>query len=426
MANVKKILKFIITKILVFKAKQYLKTHRTQVIAITGSIGKTSTKEAMYHILKSHFKTYKSPGGFNTEIGLCLSILQEEESGFSSALSWLKILKRVFFGKKKPFEKVILEMGADSPGDIKKLVNIANPKIGVITNVNPVHLGEGQFKDLEDIKKEKGSLIKKMGEGSLAILNFDDPLVKNMETYAQKIFYGATAKSDAKSDVFAFDIEQMAKNLKFKIRYQNEARNFKVPVLGNFQIYTLLPAIAVALKLGLSLKDCAKALKDYKTPPSRLSYIPGINGSDIIDSSYNSSPTSTAKVLDLLSGLKAERKIAALGTMNELGEISKEAHLKLGKKAKSVADVLLAVGTEATNIKQGAVDAGMDEKNVYTFFDSEEAGHFLEKFIQPKDLILVKGSQNRVRMEKLVKIIMNEPKKAKKLLCRQGEGWEKS
>ena len=417
----KSLFRFVITKILTSRAKRYLKKHRTQVIAITGSIGKTSTKEAIFHLLKNRFKTYRSPKGFNTELGMSLAILQEEESGFSSPLAWLKILKRVFTGKQEPFQKIILEMGADKPGDIKKLLKIAQPKIAVITNVNPVHLEKRQFRDLEDIRKEKASLIKNMPIYGVAVLNYDDPLVKTMKTGAHKVSYGM----EEGVAVRASNIKTSNKNISFKVSFKGESMPFEVPVLGSFQTYVLLPAIAVGLKLGIDLKDCAEALKDFKLPPSRMNSLSGINKSTVIDSSYNASPVSMARALELLTELNADRKIATLGTMNELGDISKEAHLALGADAAQAADILVTVGPEAATIKQGAVEAGMPEKRIYTFFDSEEAGYFLKDFLEPKDLILVKGSQNRVRMEHLVKIIMAHPEKANTLLCRQDKAWEK-
>src|SRR3989338_4159643 len=134
------------------RARQFLKRHRTQVIGVTGSVGKTSTKQAIYTILSSGGSSvYASPEGFNTELGMSLAILQEEKSGFSSPLQWIKILKRVFFGAKKPYQKMVLEMGADQPGDITRLFKIASPKIGVVTSVAPVHLDQGQFKTIGDI-----------------------------------------------------------------------------------------------------------------------------------------------------------------------------------------------------------------------------------------------------------------------------------
>ncbi len=416
----KKIFRLIITQLLVLQAKRYLKKHRTQVIAITGSVGKTSVKEATYHLLKNHFKIYKSPQGFNTEIGISLAVLQEEKSGFSSPIEWFKILRRTFLKEKTAYQKIILEMGADKPGDIKKLISIAKPKVGIITNVNPVHLNKNQFKDLAAIQKEKGSLIKNMAKDGLAILNYDDPLIKSMETHAARVSYGM----EDGLEVQGGNVKTHNKNITFHVKYKGETVDFKIPVLGSFQIYTLLPAITVGVKLGMSLQECAEALKDYQLPPGRMSAIDGINDSLIIDSSYNASPTANEKALELLNELPAKRKIAAMGTMNELGELTKEAHLKLGAQVAAVANILITVGPEASTIKQGAIEAGMPEKSIYTFFDSEAAGLFLQKELCPNDLILAKGSQNRVRMERMVKMIMKQPEKASVLLCRQDDAWE--
>jgi UDP-N-acetylmuramoyl-tripeptide--D-alanyl-D-alanine ligase len=417
----KSLFKFIIGQILAIKARQHLRKNRTQIIAITGSIGKTSTKEAIYKILKQKFNVYRSEKSFNTELGLSLAILQQDESGFSSPSAWLKILHRVFFKPKGVYQKMILEMGADHPGDIKKLVKIAKPTIGVITNIAPVHLAEGQFKDVHDIAREKGILIKNLPKEGIAVLNYDDPLIRNIQTNAQKITFGF----EAPADVRAKDIHITAKHIRFTVTYKEQSEEFTVPVLGKFQVYVFLPAIAIGLQMGMTLKDCALALSDFVLPCGRMNLIPGINRSTIIDGSYNASPVTMKKALELLSELRSDRKIAALGTMNELGEMSKSAHLELGKQAASTANMLVAVGSEAVTVKQGAIDGGMEESKIFTFLDSEEAGHFLKEELSPGDLVLVKGSQNRVRMEKLVKIIMARPEKASKLLCRQGEMWEK-
>jgi len=417
----KKIFKFIIGQILAIKARQYLRKHRTQVIGITGSIGKTSAKEAMYSILKDHFNVYSSKKSFNTEFGLSLAVLQEEESGFSSVIAWLKILNRVFRKPKTPYQKMILEMGADRPGDIRKLVKIAKPNIAIVTFIAPVHLDVGQFKDVYEIAKEKGTLVKALSKDGIAILNYDDPLIRNMETSAKKITFG-TIKG---ADVLAKDIKSTSKQLHFTVEYQNKSEKFSIPVLGKFQIYIFLSSIATALHLSVTLEECAESLKSFTLPPGRMNPIPGINRSMIIDGSYNASPVTVKRALELLDEFKADRKIAALGTMNELGEISKDAHLVLGHHTADVADMLVAVGPEAVTMKQGAVEKGMHEDHIFTFLDSEEAGYFLKKELSPRDIVLVKGSQNRVRMEKLVKIIMAKPEKASELLCRQGEMWEK-
>ncbi|MBU0578323.1 UDP-N-acetylmuramoyl-tripeptide--D-alanyl-D-alanine ligase [Patescibacteria group bacterium] len=416
----KKLFRFIIGQVLAIKAKQYLKKNHTQVIAITGSIGKTSTKEAIYTVLKDRFNVYRSEKSFNTPIGLSLAVLQEKESGFSSIKAWFGILRRTFFGEKTVYKKMILEMGADTPGDIKKLIKIAPSAISVVTNIAPVHLAEGQFKDIYEIAEEKGSLIKNLSPDKLAILNYDDPLITAMETRAQKFTYGTGPNALLK----ATEVHATSKHLIFNVTYGVQKERFTIPVLGKFQIYVFLPAIAVGLKMGMSLQECAEALSKFSLPPGRMNPIDGKNKSIIIDGSYNASPATMEKALELLMELKSDRKIAALGTMNELGDISKEAHLKLGKQAFKVVDMLITIGPEANTIKEGAMNAGMSEDDIFTFLDSEEAGHFLLDKLEPKDLVLVKGSQNRVRMEKFVKVVMAKPEEAPELLCRQGEAWQ--
>jgi len=392
-----------------------------QVIAVTGSIGKTSTKEAIYAVLKQRFNVYSSKNSFNTEFGLSLAVLQEEESGFTSPIAWLKILRRVLFEKKEPYQKIVLEMGADKPGDIAKLMKIAPPKISVVTTVAPVHLAEGQFKNINEIAKEKGALVRNLPKGGVAVLNYDDARIREMETAAEKITYGV----DSSAMLVAQDITVTTKRLKFSVTYKSQSQNFSVPVIGAFQAYVFLPAIAVGLKLGMALSECADALKDFQLPPGRMNPIPGIERTNIIDSSYNASPETMETALTLLGELKAERKIAALGMMNELGKMTHEAHVRIGSRAAHVADIIIAVGKEAPTYKKGAMDAGMKEEKIYTFFDSAEAGRFLRNELSGGDLVLVKGSQNRVRMEKLVKAIMRDPEKADALLCRQGQAWEK-
>jgi UDP-N-acetylmuramyl pentapeptide synthase len=417
----KKLFKLIITAVLKARAKAFLKKHRVQIIAITGSVGKTSTKEALYHILKKRFNVHSSKKSFNTEIGLSLAVLREEESGFRSVAAWLRILRRALFSVPQPYHKIVLEMGADKPGDIKKLMAIAPPRVSVVTAVQPVHLGEGQFKDIKAIAKEKGTLVRGLPKAGLAVLNADDARVQAMESPAPKVIYGLSKSADLQ----ARNVNATSKHLSFEVSYGSETEKFTVPLLGEFQVYVCLPAIAVALKMGMNLKECADALSDFSLPPGRMNPIPGIHKSQIIDSSYNASPTAIHSALGFLRQLKAKRKIAALGMMNELGDRSEEAHIQAGRQAAQAADLLIFVGQEAPTYKKGALAAGKSENAIFTFFDSEEAGKFLAGKLEAGDLVLVKGSQNKVRMEKLVKLIMKEPDQAESLLCRQGTDWNK-
>jgi UDP-N-acetylmuramoyl-tripeptide--D-alanyl-D-alanine ligase len=414
--------RFIIGSLLSFKARDFLRQHHVQVIAVTGSIGKTSTKEAIYTVLKERFNVYSSKKSFNTEFGLSLAVLQEEESGFTSPLAWLRILRRVLFVKKVPYQKIVLEMGADKPGDLKKLMKIASPQISVVTNVNLVHLAEGQFKNVEAIAREKGTLIRFLPKSGVAVLNADDERVNQMNTPAFRFTYGVRRPAI----LMAKDVRASARDLKFTVTFRNESEKFTVPVVGLFQIYVLLPAIAVGLQMGMKLSEISKGLAGFKLPSGRMNPIAGIHKSQIIDSSYNASPRAVEAALDLLAELKAKRKIAALGTMNELGELSYEAHIKAGRKAAQAADILVAVGHEASILKKGAMEGGMKEEKIFTFFDSDTAGSRFQSLVKEGDLILVKGSQNKVRMERFVKALMKNPEQAEFLLCRQGSYWEKN
>lgn len=418
--TVKTIFKKIIEHLLTSKARRYLKKNNVQVIAVTGSIGKTSTKEAIYTVLRSQFEVASSQKSFNTPIGMSLAILGEEQSGFSSVQAWFNILKRIYFHPKKAPAKMVLEMGADHPGDIEKLMSIAPPSISVVTAVREVHLAEGQFKDIEAIAHEKETLVRLLSRQGTAILNGDDGRVRPMHTSAKKVMFGV----DHPADIMAKDIQATPQKLTFMVTHEHQSEPCEVPVVGAFQVYVCLPAIAVGLSLGMTLRQCADALKHFKLPPGRLNPIDGQNHAHILDGSYNASPSTVLAALDVLHQLSAPRKIAALGTMNELGEQSKGAHLSIGQKAAQVADWLIAVGQEAEVIKEGAQQAGMDSSVIYTFADAREAGDFLKSKLQKDDLILVKGSQNKVRMERLVKEIMKEPQQAAELLCRQGQEWE--
>ncbi len=417
----KGIFKHIIGSILAKRAHQFLKKNKVKVIAVTGSVGKTSTKEAIYTVLKSKFEVTRSQKSFNTPMGMSLAILGESESGFSSILAWAKILKRALFNKRKPPKIMVLEMGADKPGDIQTLMDIAPPSISVITAVKEVHLGEGHFKNIEAITQEKGTLVRSLSPSNLAILNGDDARVQVMKTDAKKVLYG----HDSAHDLRVMDVKSTPQKLHFKVSHKGESARFEAPVIGEFQIYVCLPAIAVGLSLGMSLQECSQALASFALPPGRMNPIEGINSSHILDGSYNASPSTVEASLKMLQSFDARRKIAALGTMNELGELSHEAHIQAGQHAATISDLLIVVGPEAETLKKGAQEAGFPDKNIHTFVDSDDAGDFLAHQLEEGDLVLVKGSQNQVRMEKLVKKIMQNPAQASELLCRQGSAWVK-
>jgi UDP-N-acetylmuramoyl-tripeptide--D-alanyl-D-alanine ligase len=419
----KDLFKNIILRVLILLAKVRVNRLRPFVIGITGSIGKTSTKEAIYTILKSKYQVLRSEKSFNTDFGLPLAIL-EQDSGFSSAVKWSGILLRAFwnafFGGRN-IQIIVLEMGVDKPGDMDKLLKIIKPQVGILTNISPVHLAEGQFKDLDDIFLEKKKLVETLPEKGIAILNADDPYISRLadSLNCRKLFYGTSEAAELR----ATDIKQKVDGISFNLQYNSEETSISLPLIGSFNIYILLPAIAAAISQGYTLNEAAAAIQDYKSPPGRMNLIEGVKNSIIIDSSYNASPVAVKKALDILSGFEG-RRIAVIGNMNELGDYSEIKHKEIGAYAANKADVIITVGEMAKWIQDEAIYCGVDPQFCFHFDDAISAATFLHKNILAGDIILVKGSQNNVRLERLVKKIMKDPDKAPLLLARQNPEWE--
>ncbi len=194
--------------------------------------------------------------------------------------------------------------------------------------------------------------------------------------------------------------------------------------MGSYQIYVLLPAIAVGLTQGFSLQECVDSLKNFTPPPGRMTMIPGIRGSTILDSTYNASPDAVKEALNLLMEVSPGRKVAVLGNMNELGDKTEAFHRDVGKLAHKRADVLVTVGDLARFISEEAQKEGHSAQDIYHYEDADAASKFLSTLVQEGDTVLVKGSQNRVRLERLVEALMADPSQAKDLLVRQEKHWK--
>jgi len=399
------------------------------IIGITGSIGKTTTKAATVKILKSKFTVDESSGNYNTDFGLMLSILKQK-SGNNSPIKWLKSIFSATtqtFLKKDNIQKLVLEMGVDKPGDMTDILKIVHPQISIITSIAPVHLAKGQFKDEEDILNEKAKLIRTMKKGH-AILNHDSPLLQKLaqeNLNCKTLFFGTIKENQNISSLppglYASNIKETINGLTATLTQTptNQTEKLKSSILGPQHIYSLLPAIITGLLNKLSLKEACQELENFQLPPGRLNTIKGINNSTIIDSSYNASPETVKAALKTLWNLPSQRKIAVLGNMNELGKFSAQAHKTIGQIVPKQAQYLITIGDQAKLIAQEAATHGMPKHLIKAFNTAEEAGHHLKNIIRHDDLILVKGSQNNVFLERVIKIIMKEPEKAKDLLVRQ-------
>jgi len=404
-----------------------LRKIKPEIIGITGSIGKTSTKDAIYAVLAPHLPTYCNQRSLNSDFGALLAIL-EQKSGYSSIFHWIKALWGGFWGtinlnrNEPPYEKLVLEMGADKPGDIAYLVRHIKPSIGVLCNVKGVHLAKGQFEDVEEVFKEKSKLIRSLPKNGWAILNSDDEYAKTLigQVNARCVTFGTSTKADLR----ATKILSGPNGLRFTLRYENQSHDFHFPhILGKHHVYVLLPAIAIGFIMGIPIKPIKKALADFRLPPGRMNPIPGLHNSLIIDSSYNASPETMLAALTLLKSMPG-RKIAVLGSMNELGEYSEREHRRIGEQIPHYADLLITVGKEAEYMAMEAQHVGFPHHKIHRFDSSLEAAQFLRDKIKKGDIILAKGSQNNVRLEHLVKELMRYPDHAEALLVRQDHYWK--
>lgn len=412
------------------KAKKLLAVHKPLIIAVTGSVGKTSVRNAIASVLSAKFSVGTTIKNYNNEFGVPLTILGAESPG-KSIFGWLKVL---FSSPKEMPEMFVLEYGIDHPGDMKHLCDIATPDIAVMTRISHVHAEH--FRSIEELAEEKAVLLEHAKQ--LVILNGDDPRVLGLEGHAHApiLTYGFTSSTNVHAsdytletrEDFSFEPGEHFSTIRAKVTAQDgdqldlELQN----MLGTHSVSALLPAIAIAKHLGLTREQILEKLPQTQFEPGRMNPIPGIKGSLIIDSSYNAAPASMTAALDVLGEFHPRedaRRIAVLGHMAELGPYAQQEHRMIGLKVGEIGvDVLLTVGELARDIRRGAIEAGISEDHTQHFDSPVEAGRWLDGEIHKGDIVLVKGSQS-ARTEKIVKDVMAEPLRAQELLVRQSPSW---
>lgn len=415
--------------ILRWMAIAVLKKYNPKIIGITGSVGKTSAKEAVYLVLASKFRVRKNIKNYNNEIGIPLTIIGAE-SGNRSFLKWLRVffkwLAVIIFPYEYP-EVLVLEMGVDKPGDMGYLLNFVPIRVGVVTSISPVHLE--YFKNIDHIAREKGELIKILPEAGFAIINIDDEKAAALagESKAKMITYGFSEKAQVRaSDVIYTSENNKPEGISFKLNYEGKSIPVRLRrMLASHQIYAALTAASAGIAFKINLVDIAASLEQFSSPPGRMNLIAGVKESLVIDDTYNASPKAVIAALETLDNLKAPRKIAALGDMLELGTDEESGHKAVARKLFEIGvGPFVAVG-DRMKITAGELERlGYPKEKIFWFDNPGKAGDKLKEIITLKDLILVKGSQS-MRMEKIVEKIMENPAKARILLCRQSEEWWK-
>jgi UDP-N-acetylmuramoyl-tripeptide--D-alanyl-D-alanine ligase len=431
----KKFLKKVVIAALTWEATFALRKYKPKIITITGSVGKTTTKDAVYSAISSTFSIRKSEKSITPEIGVPLTILGLP-NGRSNPFLWLKNIVEGFIFIIFPFKYpkwLVLEIGAERPGDIETITKWLKPHIVIITRFGktPAHIEA--FPSIEDLINEKGQLAYALNEKGILIYNNDDERVVAFSKgiLHKKIAYGFVIGSEvhASNETILYapyensEIE-FPEGMSFKINYEGISIPMRIDgALGKQHIYPALAAFTIGVSLGISADTMRAALAKYIPPRGRMRLISGNKTTLIIDDTYNSSPVAVHAALTALYELKTlGRKIVVLGDMLELGNYSIDEHKKAGAFATKIANILITVGVRARGIAEGALDAGMDENKILQFETATEAGRFLETIINQGDIILVKGSQ-AMRMERVVEEIMANPEQKENLLVRQSGQW---
>lgn len=350
-----------------------------RVIGITGSVGKSTTKEMATEVLSTRYRTLKSPGNLNNEIGLPLTVLR-----LSSG-----------------HQRAVLEMGFYIPGEIAFLCDIALPQVGVVTNIGTVHAERAGSQ--EAIARGKAELVQALPPApvGVAILNFDDPWVRKMEekTKARVFFYGLSREAHLWADnVVGLGLD----GIRFRLHYAGETLHVKIPLIGRHSVHTALRAAAVGLVEGMNWQEILEGLMQGHTQ-LRLAAVRSETGALLLDDTYNASPESMLAALNLLDELDG-RKVAVLGDMLELGPYERGGHEMVGLRAAQVANVLLTLGERAHIFAEAARRAGMKKSSILEFNDFDPLVEWLKTNLTKDDAVLIKGSHG-LRMDRITSLL---------------------
>ena len=418
---------------LLWTAKLQLKKNKPLIIGVTGSAGKTSTVQAINSVIKTKFRVKSTHTG-NSETGIPFEILDIPVKNWSS-LGWIYVILLSFwrlFTNWKKYDVLVVEMGIDSeraPKNMSYLLTILQPKIGVFLNVNHVHGQNFNGKDtLFAITQEKGKLLLSLPTDGLAIFSKDHPTIVDL-----------TPKIKAKQATFSIQQSAQIQLLKHQVSlkgtefvFLDNGKQFKLnfndQLLFKKSFSSFATTLLIAKELGINSEVAIKALEvNFKPLAGRSRVIAGINDSVLIDSSYNSSLEPTLASLEMLKAINIRgKKIAILGDMREIGKKEKRDHEELAIKAAKTADHIILIGPLTQKYTLPKLrKLKFPETKIHAFINAYQAIDAVKKLIKPRDLVLIKGSQNTIFLEIIVEEIMAEPSQASELLCRRSKYWEK-
>jgi alanine racemase len=380
-------------------ARYILRSYGTRVIAVTGSVGKTGTKEALAAVLSTRHAVFRNRASYNGLFGLPVAL-----------------------GSLRPEDELaVLELGSDHLGEIAALAELARPSIGVITAVSEAHLEA--LGSLDRVAEEKGALVRALPAGGLAVLNWDDPRVRAMGKACRAEVI--TAGVEAGANLRAEEVESTLNGTRFTVVLDGERHRVSIPWLGRARVFAALAALAVGAKLGIPAPEMTRALGELPWLPGRLNALPAVAGATLLDDTFNSSPAAALAALDFVAEqVVSGRKIAVLGDMYQLGEHTVDEHRRVGAYAARSVDELIVKGELATEMGRAAEEAGMPAARVHYAYSTDEVIRRLladmdeSPPLQAGDLVLVKGSA-LTRLERVSRALLREPERDWDKLVRQ-------
>jgi len=356
------------------------------------------------------------------------------QNGWNNPILWIRNilhgLELILYKNNYP-SCLILEVGADRPGDIKRITKWLHPDVSVVTRIGTVPVHVEAFPSRADLIEEKSYLVRALKKDGILILNTDDPDVLGMRALARQrlITFGVTNPADiaASNERVLYEENDGIKRpigFGFKVDFSGNSVPLQLKhVMGLQHLYPVLAAVAVGVSQDLNMVEITQAMNDHVPPRGRMNVLRGIHNSTIIDDTYNASPVALGEALEAFKRMETPgRKIAVLGDMLELGKFSAEEHKMAGRITAGIANKLVAVGVRARLMKEGALEAKMHISNIKLFDKSTDAAEFVKGMVKKGDLLLIKGSQS-IRMERVTAAVLEEPEKAAELLVRQEPEW---
>ncbi len=425
----KEYIRTFIVYLLTLEARAVLKKYKPRLIVVTGSVGKTSTKDATYAALKQVAFVRKSEKSYNSDIGAPLTILGVP-NGWSNLYQWFKNL---FDGAmllliSTPYPTwLVVEVGADRPGDISKSLSWLKPTVVVTTRFPAIPVHVEYYASPEAVIEEELYPLSALAEGGVAVINADEPHTAQvtLKSGVRTLTYGFSKRADVRAHRYRVSKKAgLPSGITFDVMHQGTEISIVIPgVVGKTHVYAILGGMAGALATGATLSNIAKLADSYDAPPGRLRLVPGMHESLIVDDSYNSSPAAVEEALEALqNATHTGRRIGILGDMLELGSFSAKEHARIGVLAESRLDMLITVGVRARGIAEAALEKGMPVSAVHLFERGSDAASSVLSELKKGDVVLIKGSQS-MRMERITKALMQNPEEAVKFLPRQDTEW---